>query len=469
MLNTTVDPTETGRLALRSCVGRIELPRNGRDPLVVELEAPAITLAGDPRNVTIEKLETRLGPARFVSSLVLEQGNARTTARGDFQLDETNPRALLDALGIEAPATSDAQALARLAGTGQLKYDADAGLQVESLDFTLDETRMQGRLGIADFERMAVRFDLEATTLDLDRYLPPTASGEPAATAEPATPAPADTKPTLDVAGTLRFAGLTVATVPLTQVSAQVRVRDGRFAFAPLEATAFGGRVTTNLDYDYVATVPTLKLEQRVAGVDVAAMLGALFDIRQLQGRGNARFELGTRGADGATLFANLAGPFEIEVSDGAVVGVDVWYEIERAMAVAQTRAPAADVTNHGRTEFSRFTARGQLRDRTLHNERMEFLTAFAKVDGRGSVNYGSNALDLDLTARLLKTPTGKLFGVKLSQLQDAPIPLDVGGTLQEPKVRPDVSKLLQAVAKDALKKPIEDKVKKQLEKLLKF
>lgn len=467
-LRSTVDPTQAGQLALRSTTGRVALPREGRDPLVVELRAPTIARASASRDVTVEQLEVRVGPARLVTSLAIAQGRSGATTRGDFVLDETNPRDLLDALGLAAPVTRDAKAFAKLGGTGQLRYAADAGLQVDDLDLALDDTRMQGRLGIADLERRAVRFDLAGTTLDLDRYLPPATPTPPPAPAPTGAP-PTEPRSALDIAGTLQFAGLTVAAVPLTQVSAEVRVRDGRLAFAPLQATVFGGRAKTSLDYDFAAATPTLRLQQRVVGVDVAAMLGALFDVRQLTGRGNATFDLTTRGDDGAALFANLAGPFDIAVTDGTVVGVDVWYEIERAMAVAQARVPAADVVNHGRTEFSRFAARGTLRGRALHNERMEFLTAFARVDGRGRVDYGRNQLDLDLTARLLKVPSGRLFGMKASRLQDAPIPLDVGGTLQEPKVRPDVSKLLQAVAKDTLKQPLEEKVRKELEKLLKF
>lgn len=469
-LQSTVDPTQAEQLVLRSTTGRLALPREGRDPLVVELRAPTIARASPTRDITVEQLEVRLGPARLVTSLAVVQGRSGASVGGDFTLDETSPRDLLDALGIAAPVTRDAKALAKLGGTGKLRYDADTGLQVDALDLALDDTRLKGRVGIADLGRMAVRFDLAGTTLDLDRYLPPPA---PTSTPSPA-PAPsgspsAEPRPALDVAGKLQFAGLTVAAVPLTQVSAEVRVRDGRLAFAPFQATAFGGRATTNLDYDFTAATPTLRLVQRLVGVDVAAMLGALFDVRQLTGRGNATFDLTTRGADGAALFANLAGPFDVTVTDGTVLGVDVWYEIERAMAVAQTRAPAADAVNHGRTDFSRFAARGTLRGRALQNERMEFLTDFARVDGRGRVDYGRNQLDLDLTARLLKTPSGRLFGMKVSRLQDAPIPLDVGGTLQEPRVRPDVSKLLQAVAKDTLKQPLEEKVKKELEKLLKF
>jgi hypothetical protein len=99
----------------------------------------------------------------------------------------------------------------------------------------------------------------------------------------------------------------------------------------------------------------------------------------------------------------------------------------------------------------------------------MEFFTDFAQVHGRGDVDYGAGTLDLDLVAKLLKTPPGRLLGVKVSRVQDADIPLQVTGTLAEPKVRPDVSSLLEAIAKDALKQPFEGKVREQLEKIFKF
>ena len=99
----------------------------------------------------------------------------------------------------------------------------------------------------------------------------------------------------------------------------------------------------------------------------------------------------------------------------------------------------------------------------------MEFVSDFARVRGRGRIDYGRDELDLDLTARLLKAPPGRFLGIKVRRLEGADIPLKVTGKMSEPQVRPNVSKLLEAAAKDAIKEPLEGKIKEKLEKLFKF
>jgi AsmA protein len=240
-------------------------------------------------------------------------------------------------------------------------------------------------------------------------------------------------------------------------------------ALEPLRARAFGGSAVTKLQYEPGTRVPTLRIEQRLADVDMAAMLGQLIKVRQLEGRGNAHFTLTTRGVGADALFANVAGPFDITVTDGALIGTDLWYEIERAMAAAQLKPSAVSHQGSGRTDFQRFAARGTVAGRALRNERIEFVSDFARVGGRGKVDYGRNALDLDLMARLLKAPPGRFLGVKASRIQGADIPLRVTGTLTDPHVRPNVSKLIEAAAKDAIKEPLEGKIKEQLEKIFKF
>jgi AsmA protein len=138
-------------------------------------------------------------------------------------------------------------------------------------------------------------------------------------------------------------------------------------------------------------------------------------------------------------------------------------------VATAQLKASAATGQGSGRTPFERLSARGTLAGRVLRNDSIEFVAVFARVGGRGTVDYCRDALDLVLTARLLKAPQGRLLGVKVSRVKGADIPLRVTGPLAEPKVRPDVSKLLEAMAKDAIKEPLEGKIKEELEKILGF
>jgi uncharacterized protein involved in outer membrane biogenesis len=216
---------------------------------------------------------------------------------------------------------------------------------------------------------------------------------------------------------------------------------------------------------DVRGSVPAVHLEQRLEGVDVAAMLGQLVNLRQVQGRGRAQFVLDTQGLDVKTLFRGLRGTFDLTVEDGALLGADLGYEIERALGAAQLRQPTA--VNTGRTDFQTLRGRGTLAERTLRHQHLEFVSDIATVRGRGDIDYGSNRLDLDLTARLLKVPAGRMFGIKLSRVENVEIPLAVTGSIDAPKVRPDVNSLLQAIAKDSLQEPLEGRVKQGLKDLL--
>ena len=471
-LRTRVHPDQADRLVFEDSEGTLRLARSGRDDLPVALSAPRIAVTNATRDIAIENLEARIGDAVLAATLRVEQGQAGPQARGRVQLAETNPRELLRELGLDPPATRDPKALTRIAGAADLAYSARDGLQVDARDLRLDATTLSGRIALADFERRAIRFDLRGDGIDLDRYLPPPAPAgtrpSPAAPAGGATAKATDASP-LDVRGAIAFGRVVVAAIPLQDVVANVRLAGGRLALDPLKARVFDGSSITRLDYELAAPVPTLQIEQRLADVDVGAMLGQLVQVRQLQGRGNGHFVLTTRGAGAEALFANLAGPYDLTVTNGALVGTDLWFEIERAMAAAQLEPSAVTGKSSGRTEFSRLAARGTIGDRTLRNEHVEFVSDFARVRGRGRIDYGRDELDLDLTARLLKAPPGRFLGIKVRRLEGADIPLKVTGKMSEPQVRPNVSKLLEAAAKDAIKEPLEGKIKEKLEKLFKF
>ncbi len=471
-LRTRLDARPGDRLELHDLEGTVQLARTGGQELPVALRVPQVVVAHATRNLEVKDLEARLGDAVLTATLAIVQGDAGPQARGRIRVAETNPRTLLQALGLEVPATRDADALTRVAAQSLVAYSAAGGLQLDSLDLRLDDTTLAGRLTLADVERRAVRFELRGNAIDLDRYLPRqgSAPAEPGPAPAPGrAPPQADGARGLDVRGSLALGRLVFAGMALQDVDASVRVAGGRLALDPMRARVFGGTAVTKLDYELAARAPTLRIEQRLAGVDVAAMLGQLTPVRALEGRGDAHFTLTTRGAGADALFANLSGPFEVTVTDGALIGTDLWYEIERAVAAAQLEPSALAHKGSGRTPFQRLVARGTLADRALRNDRLEFAADFARVEGRGRVDYGRNRLDLDLTARLLKAPPGRFLGIKASRLQRADIPLRVTGTLADPQVRPNVSKLLESAAKDAIRKPLEDKLKEQIDKIFKF
>jgi hypothetical protein len=102
-----------------------------------------------------------------------------------------------------------------------------------------------------------------------------------------------------------------------------------------------------------------------------------------------------------------------------------------------------------------------------LDVQRFDLANAFLTARGRGQVEYKQTTCDLDLVARLLKAPEGSVAGLELERLTGVDIGVTVKGPLNDPKVRPDVGHLLEAIAKQRLRKEgekVEEKLKDKLQ-----
>jgi AsmA protein len=471
-LRTRLDLTTPGLVALADMQGRVSLAREGADDLPIDLKAPRLTLDVPTRNIEIDTIEGRIGETKATANLRVTQGSDGPALQGSVHVPTTNLRKLLQLLGAEDLKLRDTTALTRVGANAQVAYSHARGLQLQPLAVSIDGSKLDGALSIPDLGGNTLRFALQGDAIDADRYLPPRqaqAAAAPSSQTPSASNAPLEALRKLDLDGSLDLKQFTVAKVALHDLHVSLRARNGRLQFDPLRAGVFGGDAQTRLTVDVRDDVPTIHVEQSLDRVDVGAMLSQLIDLKQLQGRGRARFSLDMRGSDVPALLATASGPFDLTVENGALIGADLWYEIERAVASSQGKHAPSSVPNTGRTPFQRMHGQGTLANRTLHNERLEFVSDVATVHGRGDVDYGRDRLDLELTAKLLKAPPGRVLGMKLSRVEGVDIPLAVTGKLQEPKVQPDVTALLAAVAKGSLEEPLGGKVRKKLKKVLGF
>ncbi len=476
-LGVQIDLTMPGKAQLRRIDGRMQLAGIGPQAagLPVEVRTPRIAMDDASRNLQIDDLEARLPGMTVRTTLQVLQGEHGPTVTGPLQVREGKPRQLFEALGIGGLRPRDAQALSQVEGSTQLEYAARSGLRLGALDFTLDGAHLQGEIAVPDFALRRLRFDLRCDRANVDRYLPPPPApgAVPAAAPPPQSPEVAQARERnlaalrrLDVEGSLALGQLIAGGVTYQDVQSRFTAHDGVLVADPVAARAFGGRTTTHLRVDVRGSRPAVRLQENFADVDVGQMLGQLVGVRQLQGRGRAAIDLTLGGFEVREMLRGAVGTFDLSVENGTLIGADLWHEIEKGIATAQGKsAPAGNGT--GRTPFQRLYGRGTLGQQTLRNERLEFASDFLRVHGDGNVDFGRNRLDLDLTARLLKLPPGRVLGIKVSRIEGAKIPVRVGGRIDQPQVQPDVTALLGAVAKSVVTEPLGGSAKKKLRKLL--
>ncbi len=375
---------------------------------------------------------------------------------GTLELEPVSPRALLGVLREPEPRTADPKVLTRLAGSARWALGDDT-LQLSEIAAQLDDTKLTGTLGIADFDKPATRLDLKLDAIDLDRYLEPetdqAAGGGKGAGKDAAASAediPVETLRDLRLAGRLRAGQLRYAGVDLADVDAQLVAADGRVRLDPLAARVYGGQYRGTIAIDATAAQARLTLDQQLTALQVGQALQALFQNDRLSGALTGRITASGTGNTSDALLRTLAGNVAVSLADGVYLGTDLWHEIRSARARIRGDTPPAAPASP-RTPITALELGGAIRDGVLVSERMFADIPFIRVSGAGRLDLVGKAMDYRVQAKVVEKPVFE-DGTSLGDLAGLTIPITLTGALDKPKVGVDLKGLAAGVATQKLR-----------------
>ncbi len=384
---------------------------------------------------------------------------------GSFKLDPMRLRDLMAQLGMQPPTTRDPQALTKFAASGKLVYRTNTAA-AEDLDIQLDDSRLRGKVELDNLATKATRFDLGIDRINIDRYRsPPELAQSPAAmrarnndtAAGPAEPAPSDVFKTLDLDGTLKIGDATVAGLSVSQVLVTIAASNGLTRISPAKARLYGGAYSGDITLDDRGALPTLKLDQSMTGIDVAQLMKDLAKSQHISGRGTITTNLTAHGLAGEALLKTLDGHVAANLDNGAIEGIDLWFEINRAMALIQ-KQPLPTGNSSGRTKFDVFKASADLTNGVASTHDLSIASQNLHVTGQGTTNLVTDGINYQVKATILKQAgaSGTL----------ADIPLNITGTLSSPMVRPDLEGMAKARVQQEIEKHKGELQQKLMDKL---
>ena len=247
----------------------------------------------------------------------------------------------------------------------------------------------------------------------------------------------------------------------LTNASATLADHGGVLQLSPIKAQLYGGTYEGTITYDVHGDVPALSMRHQLASVDMGALLKDAADSQRVSGHGNANATLAGQGRTGDVLIRSLNGQLGFSLDKGAVEGVDLWYAIGAAQSLLQQHSlPSTANTQHTQFDVMKLSATVAGGVATTHD--LTLTSPYLRLTGQGTANLASKALDLHLDTTILKSPPGGQ-GTDLSRLTLADIPVQIGGTMTSPSVRPDVQGLVKSALKKKAQDLIQDKLKDQL------
>jgi AsmA protein len=384
--------------------------------------------------------------------------------KGAFKVDPVSLRDLMGKLGITPPVTRDPKVLARLAANGNFAYGGNA-LAADALDIQLDDSRLRGKLAVTNLDTKATNFNLGIDRINIDRYRPPEAPATAKAAAPPAEKSGAqssDPLKHLELNGTLTIGSATASNVTLTQLLVTIAAKNGVTRIAPIRAKLYGGDYSGDITIDDREAVPTLKIDQTMASIDMAQMLKDFAKTQRISGRGTVTTNLTAHSLGGDTLMKTLNGHVSANVDNGALEGVDLWFEINRAVALIQKQGLPGGQSS-GRTKFDALKVSADLVNGVASTKDLNIASQNLRISGQGTSNLVTEAINYQVKATILKdAPTAA--GAAGKSLAD--IPLNITGTFSSPSVRPDVEQLAKARLQQELDKHKDELQQKLMDKL---
>ncbi|MGC3980236.1 MAG: AsmA family protein [Steroidobacteraceae bacterium] len=439
-----------------------------KDGLSVNLQAGNIVADVAAQTAQISALAMDAAGAKLTADLQATQIVDAPKVTGTIKLAQISLREFAPKFGITLPVTSDAKVLQKFSMEAGINASTTAA-ELKPFTMHLDDSTMTGSAGVADFETMALRFDLAVDSITVDRYLPPAEPEKAAATTTPTdtgpTPIPVDTIRGLNMRGKLAIQNTSYKNMQLSKLNVGVDATNGKLQLDPLQASLYEGKYRGNVLVDASGKLPRLSLEQHLEGINFAPLLEALYKNKRLSGRGSVNMKLAGNGADSDAIKKTLGGTLDFSVADGAVNGFDLWYEIRRARALLKQQTIPTR-TGPEQTNFTSLKGSATVVDGQLNNKDLIAALQYLKVTGQGGINLVNSSIDYKLAADVLKIPAEDKMVEQTQDIVGLSIPVRITGSISDPKVRPDVEGLIKEKAKQRIEEEKEKVIEKAKDKL---
>ena len=379
--------------------------------------------------------------------------------KGTIKVPAMNLREVLAKTGSPM-VTGDPEAMSSFGLDAALAYDGKSAV-LSDLKAVLDQTRLDGRFSIVDLDRQAMTFDLAVDAIDLDRYLPPAEEDADKDSSDAQADEELDLSglKSLNAKGQLKVGELRLSGLVFTDALVTVNASGGVLRLHPLSTKFYGGKYEGDVRLDATGDQARLSLNERLTGVQLAPVMKVLSDHQFVSGAAGGGFTLSATGKSVKGMLGSLSGNLDLAVNEGALEGVDLVYELQRAQSLlAKQAAPAR--AGEKRTPFDAMKVSGTVKDGVINSDDLNISNPVMKITGAGSVDLAKETLDYRLKAKVHEAPPADATQ-DLGDLRGATIPLRIGGTLSEPKITVDVEDVIKEKAKDQIEEKVDEWKKK--------
>lgn len=358
---------------------------------------------------------------------------------------------------------------------------ADIPKQRASLAFStrFDESTVTGKAGLAHFSPPSYVFDVNVDKLDVDRYTGAkkpegqTAGAGKGAAGKPEQALDFSALKTLHANGSVKIGSLKLANLKAQNVRLDAKAGGGRLDLNPLTASLYQGAMSGSMSL-VAAAAPQIAVKQHLSGISIGPLLKDAVDKDMLEGRGSVTLDVSGQGATVSAIKKALNGSASLNLTDGALKGINIAATIRNARAqLGSLKGETTQASNAAeKTDFSELKATFAIRNGIAHNSDLSLKSPLLRLGGEGDINIGTDSVDYLAKATLVATAAGQ-GGKDMSELKGVTVPVRISGAFTSLSYKLDFNAMISGVAqqkidekKEQMKSKVQDTLKDQLKGL---
>ncbi|VAV89037.1 hypothetical protein MNBD_ALPHA06-784 [hydrothermal vent metagenome] len=350
---------------------------------------------------------------------------------------------------------------------GQVKANPKR-LSFSNANLEFDQIRATGSFSaILGANKPKLAGNLKLATLDINPYiLPPPPKG----TAIPPwskqvfslnSLAAANGNFKLDI-GTMRVRNIDFGATQLT-----AKLLNARLEAILSETSLYGGAGTGRVVINGRGAKPSFSMKFDLDGLQVLPLFEAAAGFKKIDGVGKLQMQLLGAGNSMDALMKNLSGTTQMQVRDGAILGVNLASVLRNAQSYLLTGSLPQNLNSEEKTDFSELSGTFQIAKGVARNTDMLMRSPMLRVSGNGNVDLGAQTLDYRLAPKAVASLKGQ---GGIGDLKGLSAPFRIRGPWNNVKAGLDMQglqKQLGSRAKSEARKLIKDNVGGQLGSLL--
>ena len=358
-------------------------------------------------------------------------------------------------------------------------------VSLKGLVLKIDDNTIKGNVTVSDTAQPVINFKLASNKLDIDALIGMTPVHPSSVTPKKSTTAtesitgiesnsvnvipdavkepvkiilPMDLLRIIQADGELVVKQLTMQNLLLNDINLGISTNAGIVNLNPIRMNLYDGSVSGQVRLDVNGALPKYRVNKKIQGVQIGALLTDLNGEDRINGVLNANVSLSTQGEWLSVLKKNSNGDIALALRDGAVKGFNIRHSIDKAKA--KLKGDSEPPKQESQTDFSSLELSGLIKKGVFISNDLKLQAPIIRVSGEGQVDLNNETVNYLVNAKLVGTIKGQDGGAA-DDLSGLLIPVRIDGPLAEPKIDVQLDEMLKkkaAALKAKLKAQLNEK-----------